>query len=291
MAGEKVRKMKQNPILKFKKVLVVDENGVNLGEMESKVALGLAEGKDMKIAKVSLTLEKDQDSDKAPTPVFRIVSGRTLYEEQRSERKKARSSVEIIKEVHIGTKITDRDMDIKIKHIQEVLEKGKSVRVYGEVKAKGKWIQPEEYQLELDKRVEKLDFVANSLEGFGELARDPKAKGSKEFVLFRPTPDMIEKKEKRVKESVAALKEKRRRRKMTEPVNEQFLEVMGKELEKEMAMEEEYDSINISSSSTEDSVNFVGATGTTVDSNSEVESIKGSENSTESLDCPKTTNN
>lgn len=260
----------------------MDENGVNLGEMESKVALGMAEGKDMKIVKVSQTSENDKEGDKMPLPVFRIVSGRILYEEQRADRKKARSSVEIIKEVHIGTKITERDMDIKIRHIKEVLEKGKSVRVYGEVRAKGKWIQPEDFQLELDKRVEKLDFVANSLEGFGVLAKDPKAKKTKEFVLLRPTPDLLEKKEKRERESVEALKEKRRRRKMSEPVNEQFLEAMGKELEKEMVIEEEYGNISSSSEVETDSIDVMDARNTKVDSIKDTE--EASKNSTGSLD-------
>lgn len=231
VAGDQLRQPKMHPILKQHRVMLIDENGTSLGEMNSKVALGMAEGRDLKVELVSQNSKGNSDDpmEKA-IPVFKMFTGKALYEERKASRKAARSSVEIIKEVHIGTKITEHDMGNKIRHVKDVLERGKSVRVYTEVRSKGKWIVPDQFELELGKRGTLLGDVEKYLEGVGVRVNDSKHKGTKEFMLFRPTPELIKKKEEKLKEiSEAAKKKKGKKSIVAENINEELLEAMNLE--------------------------------------------------------------
>ena len=101
---------KKNPILKFRRVVLIDERGTNLGEMDSDVALGVAEGRGFKVMPVK---SGGEESSSLSPPFFRIVSQQSVYEEKKAK-KRAKKMVphDILKEVKIGTKITEHDLEV-----------------------------------------------------------------------------------------------------------------------------------------------------------------------------------
>ena len=237
VAGDQVRQAKLHPVMKYDRVVLIDERGTNLGQMNSKTALGMAEGYDLKLKQVGQTIPEDPDNPLMKSvPIFRMISGKDLFDQKKEETKKARKSVEIIKETNIGTKITEHDMKNKVNQIKALLERGKSVRVFGEVRTKKKWIEPADFQIELNKRTEILKSVVERLVGYGVLVSDGKHKGNKEFILLKPTPELIAKKEERIRVMLASSK-RGKKKNVSEPVDEEVLEIVGKQLEEERANE------------------------------------------------------
>lgn len=168
--------------MKHRTVILIDESGTNLGEMESVTALGVVEGNRLEVKLVS------QDKDHG-CPVFKMVSSRTLYTEEKMRQKSSkRQRHDIIKEFKIGTKIADHDFNYKVKKLQGILEKGYSVRILTEVRAKGKWIAPEIYEKELEMRKVVLDRIAEKLDGVAVKGKDNKSSKGKDLtsVLFKP---------------------------------------------------------------------------------------------------------
>lgn len=193
----KIKNPKLSPIMRFNKVILIDVNGENLGEMDSGVAKGLAEGRGLEVQMVraaGVPIGRGEKQEKSPYPVFKIVSQKSSYDDEKKKKKaRKKNPQDIIKEVKIGTKITDHDLDIKMKKITSTLEKGNSVRIYVEVKTKGKWITPDVFEEELKKREQLLDSMTESLAGVGVREEEPK-KSTAVRSLFRPvkTPLAVE---------------------------------------------------------------------------------------------------
>ena len=97
-----------NKDIKLEKVILIDENGINLGEKKTSDALKLAEDKDLDLYLVSGNTAKILDYEKY------------LYTKKKNE--KVQKSIKI-KEVKFSLKIAENDFNIKIRHISELLEK------------------------------------------------------------------------------------------------------------------------------------------------------------------------
>lgn len=97
-----------NKDIKLEKVILIDENGINLGEKKTSDALKLAEDKDLDLYLVSGNTAKILDYEKY------------LYTKKKKE--KVQKSIKI-KEVKFSLKIAENDFNIKIRHISELLEK------------------------------------------------------------------------------------------------------------------------------------------------------------------------
>jgi translation initiation factor IF-3 len=113
-----------NEHIKSKDIRVIDDDGTSLGVISKNEALNLAKQKQLDLI---LTVEN------AIPPVCRIISlNKYNYEIKKREKenaKKARASQIQIKEVKFRPGIGQHDLDIKLKHAQEFIDKGSKVKL------------------------------------------------------------------------------------------------------------------------------------------------------------------
>jgi translation initiation factor IF-3 len=111
-----------NRMIRIPRVLVVDEDGEQLGILETRDALALAEQKGLDLVEVAPT---------ARPPVCRIMDyGKYRYEQSKKARKARQAShTTKIKTIKFRPKTDDHDYDFKKKHIVSFLEAGNKVKV------------------------------------------------------------------------------------------------------------------------------------------------------------------
>ncbi len=109
-------------MIRIPRVLVVDEEGEQLGVMETRAALELAETRGLDLVEVAPT---------ARPPVCRIMDyGKYKYELSKKARKaKQTAHTQKIKTVKFRPKTDQHDYDFKKKHIVTFLEQGNKVKV------------------------------------------------------------------------------------------------------------------------------------------------------------------
>ena len=180
--GERVRAAKVHPIMKHKSVILIDENGTRLDKFDSKVALGIAEGNGLEVKMVGR-------DDKIGLPVFRMISKKALYDEEKMLKIKNRPSRHnVVKEVTIGSRITEHDLSHKVKWAREMLEKGYSVRIIIELKISKKRASEEQVEEEEKRRSALMDDVTSRFSDMGFSFVKFKEYGKKKdpCTLFRP---------------------------------------------------------------------------------------------------------
>lgn len=103
-------------------VLLVDENGVKVGAVETSEALRMAEERMLDLVEVA---------PQASPPVCRIMDyGKYRYQLQKKEKDaRKKQKVQTLKEIKMRPKIDDHDFDFKIKAIRNFLESGHRVKV------------------------------------------------------------------------------------------------------------------------------------------------------------------
>jgi translation initiation factor IF-3 len=109
-------------MIRIPTVLVVDEEGTQLGQMDTRDALALAEQKGLDLVEVA---------PMARPPVCRIMDyGRFRYEQSKKARKARQTSHTVkIKTIKFRPKTDDHDYEFKRKHIISFLEEGNKVKV------------------------------------------------------------------------------------------------------------------------------------------------------------------
>ena len=204
--GHKVKSPKVHPILKHSKVHLIDEKGENLGEMDSVTALGIVQGLNLEAQQVKthgLDARKQEEPQKNSTPIFKMISRKTIYDEEKLKRKiRKKQPQDIIKVFKFGTKITEHDFTHKFKQVVAVLTKGNSARIFVEMKTKGKWMEPDLFQQEREKRETMIASIAEKLKGIGvRTAEKSSLKKDVVTALFRPvhpTERVVDESEKEV---------------------------------------------------------------------------------------------
>jgi len=109
-------------MIRIPRILVVDEEGTQLGEMDTRDAQALADEKGLDLVEVAPS---------ARPPVCRIMDyGKYRYEQSKKARK-ARQTTHTtkIKTIKFRPKTDDHDYAFKKKHIQTFLEGGNKVKV------------------------------------------------------------------------------------------------------------------------------------------------------------------
>ena len=103
-------------------VLLVDENGVKVGQVDIEEALRMAEEKMLDLVEVAPL---------ARPPVCRIMDyGKYRYQLQKKEKDaRKKQKVQAMKEIKMRPKIDDHDFDFKLKAIRNFLESGHRVKV------------------------------------------------------------------------------------------------------------------------------------------------------------------
>ena len=111
-----------NGQIRDKEVLVIGENGDQLGIMSSREAMKLAQEAELDLVKIA---------PKAQPPVCKIIDyGKYRYELARKEKeaKKKQKTVEV-KEVRLSPNIDTNDLNTKVNNAKKFISKGNKVKV------------------------------------------------------------------------------------------------------------------------------------------------------------------
>ena len=113
-----------NEEIRDKEVRLIGENGEQLGIMSSREAQLLAKEQGVDLVEIAAN---------ANPPVVKIIDwGKYQYQKMKEEaknRKKAREKQSELKQMKIGLKISDNDLNIKIRKIKGFLEDGDRVKI------------------------------------------------------------------------------------------------------------------------------------------------------------------
>ncbi|MBP3899368.1 translation initiation factor IF-3 [Candidatus Saccharibacteria bacterium] len=113
-----------NGEIRYERVRVIGSNGEQLGIMSSRDAQILARDQGVDLVEIAAN---------ANPPVVKVIDwGKYQYQkmkEQAKNRKKAREKQSELKQMKIGLKISDNDLNIKIRKIKGFLEDGDRVKI------------------------------------------------------------------------------------------------------------------------------------------------------------------
>jgi len=109
-------------MIKIPRILVVDENGEQLGVLDTMAALAIAEERGLDLVEVA---------PMARPPVCRIMDyGKYKYElSKKARRTRQQSHVQKVKTIKFRPKTDEHDYNFKKNHIVEFLQEGDKVRV------------------------------------------------------------------------------------------------------------------------------------------------------------------
>lgn len=160
-----------NERIRFPKIRVIDTDGGQLGIMNPRDALRMAEEKELDLVLVS---------DKADPPVCRIMDyGKFKFEQEkkaREARKKQHTSD--VKEVKMRYKIEDHDYQVRVNQAKKFLNAGDKVKAT--ITFRGREIQHRDLAETL------LMQMAKDLEEFAEVQQAPKQEGRNMMMLLAP---------------------------------------------------------------------------------------------------------
>ena len=161
-----------NRMIKIPRVLVVDEEGEQLGILDTHEALSIAEERGLDLVEVAPT---------ARPPVCRIMDyGKYKYEQSKKARKTRQASqTQKIKTIKFRPKTDDHDYNFKKKHIVQFLEAGYKVKVI--MQFRGREIS------HLDLGIEFLNHLIDEVEEHGHPESRPTREGR--FITFLLAPN------------------------------------------------------------------------------------------------------
>lgn len=153
--------MRINDAIKAKEVRVVDENGNSLGVMETGNALKIADERGIDLVEIS---------PNANPPVCKLINyGKYRYEQiKKTKESKKKQHVIVVKEIQIRPNINLHDLEIKLRHAIEFLDK--SYRVKFVIKFQGREGRRDFKEA---KGQEILKKVIDYLQGKGEMEKEP----------------------------------------------------------------------------------------------------------------------
>ena len=152
MKGKQIAELNVNEEIKSKKLLVIAPDGVQVGELELKKALILAE---------ELELDLVEVSPESKPPVARLMDyGKYKYELNQKARESRKKQVKInVKEIQLKPKIDTHDYKIKLNQSKKFLEDGDKVKFT--MRFRGREAEhPEFGQKVLDNYKEELSDIA-----------------------------------------------------------------------------------------------------------------------------------
>jgi translation initiation factor IF-3 len=111
-----------NALIRVPQVRVVDDDGEQLGIMETAAAITVAEDKGLDLVEVSAT---------AKPPVCRIMDyGKYKYQMSKKAREaKKKQTVILVKEMKFRVKTDEHDFQFKVRNIKRFIEDGNKVKV------------------------------------------------------------------------------------------------------------------------------------------------------------------
>lgn len=166
--------IRTNERIRVKEVRVVGADGEQLGVLPTPEALQKAQDLDLDLVEVAPT---------ATPPVCRIMDySKYKYEQQKKERRiKKNQSVTHLKQIRIKPRIGEGDLQIKIKHAIEFLQKKDKVKI--NMMFRGREIAHKDIGREI------IDRVVEDLKEFGQPEAPPKLEGRTMAVVLAPISD------------------------------------------------------------------------------------------------------
>lgn len=123
-AISKTTRTKLNGEIRYPSVRVIGANGEQLGIMSSRDAQMIAKEQGVDLVEIAAN---------ADPPVVKIIDwGKYQYQKMKEEaknRKKAREKQSELKTMKVGLKISDNDLNIKVRKIKSFLEDGDRVKI------------------------------------------------------------------------------------------------------------------------------------------------------------------
>lgn len=153
-------------------IRVIDENGQQLGIMQTRQALRIAEEKDLDLVEVA---------PNARPPVCRLMDyGKYLYEKQKRERdaRKAQKQIEV-KEVRLRPKTDEHDIQVVLKKIRKFMGEGAKVRV--RIRFRGREIAHPDVARNMMKR------VADDVSDVADVESMPSFEGRSMIMILAPS--------------------------------------------------------------------------------------------------------
>ena len=151
-----------NRMIRIPRVMVVDEDGEQLGVLETLEAITIAEDRGLDLVEVAPT---------ARPPVCKIMDyGKFKYEPAKKAKKAKQASHTVkVKTIQFRPKTDDHDYEFKKKHIITFLEAGHKVKVV--MRFRGREIS------HLDLAMEFLRHLVGEVEEYGAPESQPKREG------------------------------------------------------------------------------------------------------------------
>jgi translation initiation factor IF-3 len=171
IAGKDFKDINVNEKIRVREVRLIDENGEQLGIVQTVDALRMAREKELDLVEVS---------GKSSPPVCKIMDyGKYKYQlAKKAQEAKKKQTVIQIKEMKIGLKIEEHDFQFKMKHLRGFLEEGHKLKII--IMFRGREI------LHIDMGEKLAQKVIESLKDVGELEQKSRFDGRNIVMIFAP---------------------------------------------------------------------------------------------------------
>lgn len=168
--------MRVNDRIRVPRVRVVDEEGNQVGVIDTEKALAMAQDADLDLVEVAA---------QADPPVCRIMDfGKYKYElDQRQKEARRKQSLIVVKEMKMRPKIDTHDYETKKGHVERFLRQGNKVKVT--IMFRGR----EMAHQELGRRL--LDQLSADLEEIAKIDAPPKVDGRNMTMVLSPLKEAI----------------------------------------------------------------------------------------------------
>jgi translation initiation factor IF-3 len=160
-----------NEEIRVPQVQLIDQDGVNRGELPIREALAIAQEAGLDLVEVA---------PNANPPVCKILDyGKFKYESQKkaAEARKKQRTIEV-KEIKMRPMIDDHDYDVKMRSIRRFFEEGDKVKVT--LRFRGREMAHQELGLRL------LDRVRSELAELSKVEQEPKLEGRQMVMVLAP---------------------------------------------------------------------------------------------------------
>jgi len=160
-----------NDRIRVPKVLLIDENGDKVGEVETDEARRRADVAELDLVEVA---------PNARPPVCRIMDhGKFLFEQQKKERAQSKKNhSQDVKEIRLRPGTGQGDLDIKAKHAREFIEEGYKVGI--QLLFRGRERAHPEVAIDMIKK------FAGMLEDIAKIEQAPRQEGRRMNALLAP---------------------------------------------------------------------------------------------------------
>ena len=167
--------------VKEKRVVLIDLDGTNLGEMDGDIAEKLSESRRTDIVQVST-------GTKERCPVYELVSFKRIRE-VKNLKEKLKDPRQITKLVSVSTKIDTHDLKVKINQMKDILTSLHNVHLTVLAANVSRYADDRTERLaeEMKKQVKLLKEIETSLTGFGVKVAKENPKDNKLQCTFRST--------------------------------------------------------------------------------------------------------